>query len=201
MSARELIKIRAEYRIPDSVGMRIPGPTESLSNPDAGEVAFFTDVLQQGVRLPLQPAVQRILAQIGYAPGQYNPNFWADLMGVITAFGIAEEGEPTYEQFSYLYSITKSKKTDYGGWVQANCLRASKRGHFLSVVPTSQKSWRNRRVILSGDWESPSGTPVRFHIPTTFQIAGRSSTYRSVGLQFFCSIDLIIFCYFVGKLK
>ncbi|KAI5322918.1 hypothetical protein L3X38_031990 [Prunus dulcis] len=67
ITERELEKIRAEYLIPDSVRMRIPSPVESLSNPADGEVAFFTDVLLQGVRLPLQPAVQRILAQIGYA--------------------------------------------------------------------------------------------------------------------------------------
>ncbi|CAL8998322.1 unnamed protein product, partial [Prunus brigantina] len=55
------------------------------------------------------------------------------------------------------------------------CLRlwVCHRGHFVSHVPTSQKSWRNRRVLLSGDWESPSGSPIRFHIPTTFQIAGK----------------------------
>ncbi|CAL8101598.1 unnamed protein product [Prunus armeniaca] len=56
MTEPELAKIRAEYLIPDS-----------------------------GVRLPLQPAVQKILAQIGYATGQYNPNFWVALMGVIAA--------------------------------------------------------------------------------------------------------------------
>ncbi|CAL8135141.1 unnamed protein product [Prunus armeniaca] len=94
-------------------------------------------------------------------------------MGVITAFGMAGEGSPSYEQFSHLYSITKSKCADHGGWVQANCLRAADRGHFVSWVPTSQKSWRNRRVLLSGDWESPLGQPVRFRIPTTFQIAGK----------------------------
>ncbi|KAL6279929.1 hypothetical protein ACE6H2_016810 [Prunus campanulata] len=94
-------------------------------------------------------------------------------MEVVTAFGLAGEEGPSYEQFFHLYSITKSKSTDHGGWVQANCLRTSERGHFLAAVPTSQKSWRNRRVLLSGDWESPSGVPVRFHIPTTFQIAGK----------------------------
>ncbi|XP_034219135.1 uncharacterized protein LOC117630536 [Prunus dulcis] len=88
---------------------------------------------------------------------------------VIAAFGIAGEGEPSYEQFSYLYSITKSKSADHGGWVQANCLKASERGHFISSVPTSQKSWRNRRGLLSGDWESPSGVVPRFPVPTTFQ--------------------------------
>ncbi|CAL8991637.1 unnamed protein product [Prunus brigantina] len=94
-------------------------------------------------------------------------------MGEVTAFGMAGEGEPSYEQFSHLYSITKSKCADHGGWVQANCLKATERGHFISCVPTSQKTWRKRRVILSGDWESPSGHLVRFHIPTTFQIAGK----------------------------
>ena len=173
LTERELEKIRAEYLIPDSVKMRIPSPTESLSDPGDGGVVFFTDMLAQGVRLPLQPAVQKILAQIGYAPGQYNPNFWVALMGVIAAFGIAGEGEPSYEQFSYLYSVTKSKSADHGGWVQANCLKASERGHFISAVPTSQKSWRNRRVVLSGDWESPSGVSPLFPVPTAFQIAGR----------------------------
>ncbi|CAL2255402.1 unnamed protein product [Prunus armeniaca] len=55
---------------------------------------------------------------------------------------------------------------------------ATERGHFVCAVPTSQKTWRKHQVLLSGDWESPSGHPVRFHIPTTFQIAGRPS-YRS----------------------
>ncbi|CAL8112744.1 unnamed protein product [Prunus armeniaca] len=69
ITEKEIAKFRAEYFIPDSVGMRIPKPTEFLSKLKDGEVVFFTDVLLQGVRLPLQPAVQRILAQIGYAPG------------------------------------------------------------------------------------------------------------------------------------
>ncbi|CAL9017677.1 unnamed protein product [Prunus brigantina] len=166
-----IAKYRRQYLIPDSVRMRIPTPIESLSKPKDGEVVFFTDVLLQRVRLPLQPAVQKILAMIGYAPGQFNPNFWVALMGVVTAFGMAGQGEPSYEQFSHMYSVTRSKTTDHGGWVQANYLRAAERGHFVSHVPTSQKSWRNRRVLLSGDWESPPGSPVRFHIPTTFQMA------------------------------
>ncbi|CAL9024223.1 unnamed protein product [Prunus brigantina] len=68
ITERDIAKYRREYLIPDSVKMRIPIPTESLSKPKDGEVVFFTDVLQQGVRLPLQPSVQKILAMIGYAP-------------------------------------------------------------------------------------------------------------------------------------
>ncbi|CAL2227545.1 unnamed protein product [Prunus armeniaca] len=57
ITEREIAKYRAEYFILDSVGMRIPTPTESLSKPKNGEVVFFTDVLLKGVRLPLQLAV------------------------------------------------------------------------------------------------------------------------------------------------
>lgn len=72
---RELAKYCAEYRIPDLVKWRIPEPTESLSNSKDGEVVFFTNIFQHGVWIPLQPPVQKILAHLGYAQGQYNPNF------------------------------------------------------------------------------------------------------------------------------
>lgn len=71
----KLSKYCAEYLIPDSVKWRILRPTESLSNPKDGEVAFFTDILTLGIGLSLQPTVQRILAHLGHASGQYNPNF------------------------------------------------------------------------------------------------------------------------------
>lgn len=65
----ELAKYRVEYQIPDFVKWRIPWPTESLSNPKDGKVAFFTDILKLGVWLPLQPPIRRILAHLGYALG------------------------------------------------------------------------------------------------------------------------------------
>ncbi|CAL9015108.1 unnamed protein product, partial [Prunus brigantina] len=168
MTEAELAKIRALYNIPDSVKMRIPEPLESLSNPK-GEAVFFTDVFKHGLRLPLRHSVQKILAAIGYAPGQFNPNFWITLLGTITAFGIAGEGEPSYEQFAHLYSVTRAKSADQGGWVQSNCLAAGQRGHFVVGVPTSQKTWRRHRVLVSGAWESAPGVIVERHIPTTFQ--------------------------------
>ncbi|CAL8991630.1 unnamed protein product [Prunus brigantina] len=124
MTEAELAKIRALYNIPDSVKMRIPGPLESLSNP-TWEAVFFTDVFKHGLRLPLRHSVQKILAAIGYAPGQFNPNFWITLLGTITAFGIAGEGEPSYEQFAHLYSVTRAKSADQGGWLAEDLASAS----------------------------------------------------------------------------
>ncbi|CAL9006180.1 unnamed protein product [Prunus brigantina] len=112
----ELVMIRAQYNIPGAVRMRIPRPLESLSNPE-NEVLFFTDVFKHGLRLPLRYLVQKILAQIGYAPGQFNHNFCITLLGTITAFGIASEEEPSYKQFTHLYSVTREKSADQGGWV------------------------------------------------------------------------------------
>ncbi|CAL8168186.1 unnamed protein product [Prunus armeniaca] len=57
ITERELAKYRAEYRIPSSVKWRISEPTKSISNPKDSEVVFFTDILQHGVRLPLQPPI------------------------------------------------------------------------------------------------------------------------------------------------
>ncbi|CAL2229911.1 unnamed protein product [Prunus armeniaca] len=138
MTEAEVAKIRALYNIPESVKMQIPGPLESLSNPTR-EVVFFTDVFKHGLRLPLRYSVQKVLVAIDYAPGQFNPNFW-----------IAGEGESSYEQFAHLYSVTRAKSADQRGWVQSNCLAAGQRGNFVVGVPSSQKTWRRHRVLVSG---------------------------------------------------
>ncbi|CAL2271185.1 unnamed protein product [Prunus armeniaca] len=111
LTEAEAAKIRALYNIPESVKMRIPGALESLSNPK-GEVVFFTDVFKHGLRLPLRHLVQ---AAIGYAPGQFNPNFWITLLGTVTAF-------------DHLYSVTRAKSTDQGGGCSRTVCRRGRGG-------------------------------------------------------------------------
>ncbi|CAL2237462.1 unnamed protein product [Prunus armeniaca] len=96
LTEAELAKIRVEYHIPDLVVMRLQGPLESLSDPEE-EVVFSTNVFKHGLQLPWRHSVQMILAQIGYAPRQFSPNFWITLLGTITEFDITGEGEPSYE--------------------------------------------------------------------------------------------------------
>ncbi|BBN68685.1 hypothetical protein Prudu_529S000100 [Prunus dulcis] len=86
---------------------------------------------------------------------------------VYIAWWLAGLGEPTFEQFMYLYSI--SKQQGNFGWVQANCRKAKERGYFIGHKPTTQKSWRNRWCMAYGDWECPPGKRVVQHIPTHFQ--------------------------------
>ncbi|CAL2247010.1 unnamed protein product [Prunus armeniaca] len=128
---------------------------------------IFTDMYQYGLRLPFHPWVQMMLAKLGYAPGQYNPNFWLLLHGVYIAWWLVGLGEPTFEQFMYLYSISKQQGTF--GWVQANCRKAKERCYFIGHKPSTQKSWPNRWCLAYGDWECPPGKTVSRHIPTHFQ--------------------------------
>ncbi|BBG99731.1 hypothetical protein Prudu_009515 [Prunus dulcis] len=94
---------------------------------------IFTDMYRHGFRLPFHPWVQMMLAKLGYAPGQYNPNFWILLHGVYIAWWLAGLGEPTFEQFMYLYSISKQQRNF--GWVQAIAERRRRGAISLDTSP------------------------------------------------------------------
>ncbi|CAL8997862.1 unnamed protein product, partial [Prunus brigantina] len=55
-----------------------------------------------------------------------------------------------------------------------NCLAVGQRGHFVVGVPSSQKTWRRHRVLVSGARESAPGVIVERHIPTLFQMISRT---------------------------
>jgi len=147
MNLYELEKLRWEYGIPKYVGLRLPEEGESVRYPDDGSVMICPDYFKHGFRLPLHPWVHSMLVRLGYAPGQYNPNFWILLHGVYIAWWLAGLGEPSFDQFMYLYSVTRQQGKQ--GWVQANCRLASQRGHFITNMPSSQKAWRNRWFIVT----------------------------------------------------
>ncbi|CAL9017209.1 unnamed protein product, partial [Prunus brigantina] len=166
----KLIELRRDYCVPPYVVLRLPTAADVVRYPPEGSVMIFTDMYQHGLRLPLHPWVQMMLAKLGYAPGQYNPNFWLLLHGVYIAWWLVGLGEPTFEQFMYLYSISKQQGTF--GWVQANCRKAKERGYFIGHKPSTQKSWRNRWCMASGYWECPPRKTVSRHVPTHFQSIG-----------------------------
>ncbi|CAL2263485.1 unnamed protein product [Prunus armeniaca] len=170
MSLYDLESLKADYAIPDCVGLRLPIPTEAARYPPEGCVMVFSAMYKHGLRLPLHPWVQMMLSRLGYAPGQYNPNFWCILHGVYIAWWLAKRGEPTFEQFIHLYSV--SRQQGNFGWVQVNCRKAKERGYFIGQPPSSQKTWRNRWFFAFGDWECWPGTTVSKHVPTHFQSIG-----------------------------
>ncbi|CAL2237776.1 unnamed protein product [Prunus armeniaca] len=121
----KLVELRINYCVPPYVGLRLPTAYDVVRYPPEGSVMIFTDMYQHSFRLPFHPWAQMMLAKLRYASGQYNPNFWLLLHGVYIAWWLAGLGEPTFEQFMYLYSISKQQGTF--GWVQANCRKAKER--------------------------------------------------------------------------
>ncbi|CAL8087822.1 unnamed protein product [Prunus armeniaca] len=76
----KLANLRIDYSVPPYLGLRLPTAAD---------------------------VVPMMLAKLGYAPKQYNPNFWILLHGVYIVWWLIGLGEPTFEQFMYLYSISK----------------------------------------------------------------------------------------------
>ncbi|CAL9019594.1 unnamed protein product, partial [Prunus brigantina] len=142
MSLYELESLKVDYAIPDCVGLRLPIPAEAARYPPEGCVMVFSAMYKHGLRLPLHPWVQMMLSRLGYAPGQYNPNFCL------------------------------SRQQGNFGWVQVNCRKAKERGYFIGQPPSSQKTWRNRWFFAFGDWECWPGQTVSNHVPTHFQSIG-----------------------------
>ncbi|CAL2266420.1 unnamed protein product [Prunus armeniaca] len=157
----------SEGVVPPSVGLRLPSAIDVVRYPPEGCVLIFTDMYQHGFRLLFHPWVQMMLAKLGYAPGQYNPNFWLFFHGVYIAWWLAGLRETMFEQFMYLYSIFKQQGSF--GSIQANCRKAKEKGYFIGHKPSTQKSWRNRWCLAYGDWECQLGKTVSKHIPTHFQ--------------------------------
>ncbi|BBN70214.1 hypothetical protein Prudu_1446S002100 [Prunus dulcis] len=91
----------ADYCVPPYVGLRLPTAIDVVRYPSNGSVMIFTDMYRHGFRLPFHPWVQMMLAKLGYAPGQYNPNFWILLHGVYIAWWLTGLEEPTFEQFMF----------------------------------------------------------------------------------------------------
>ncbi|CAL9000161.1 unnamed protein product, partial [Prunus brigantina] len=118
MSMYELESLKVDYTIPDCVGLRLPTPVEAARYPPEGCVMVFSAMYKHGLRLPLHPWVQMMLSGLGYAPWAYNPNFWCILHGVYIAWWLAKRGEPSFEQFMHLYSV--SRQQGNFGWVQAS---------------------------------------------------------------------------------
>lgn len=76
MTDEEIVELRADYSIPPSVGLRLSTATAVVKYSANGCVLIFTNMYKHGLRLPLHPWVQMMLSKLGYAPRQYNTNFW-----------------------------------------------------------------------------------------------------------------------------
>ncbi|KAM2916013.1 hypothetical protein FF1_044984 [Malus domestica] len=158
-SEKQLEALRQSCSIPRSVGIRLVRCEELPSEPPKGHVMFYTQTLMTlGVNLPLHPWLQRMLAFIGYAPGQLNPGFWDTLIGFYIIWMECGLGEPSFHQWRYCYKMRPVKACT--GYAECACRRERER-----VVFNKRKSyctWKKRWCFLYNDWEHAKGvTPER----------------------------------------
>lgn len=102
LSLYELEQLKEDCMIPDCVGLSM----KVVRYPPEGCVIMFS-AYKCGLRLLLHPWVQMMLARLGYAPRQYNPNFCIILHGLYIAWWLAKQGKPSFEQFMHLYSVSR----------------------------------------------------------------------------------------------
>ncbi|KAM1009559.1 hypothetical protein FF1_044984 [Malus domestica] len=165
-SEKQLEALRQSCSIPRSVGIRLVRCEELPSEPPKGHVMFYTQTLMTlGVNLPLHPWLQRMLAFIGYAPGQLNPGFWDTLIGFYIIWMECGLGEPSFHQWRYCYKMRPVKACT--GYAECACRRERER-----VVFNKRKSyctWKKRWCFLYNDWEHAKGVTPERRVPTHFQ--------------------------------
>ncbi|CAN6675831.1 unnamed protein product [Malus baccata var. baccata] len=152
---------------------------ELPSEPPKGHVMFYTQTLvTMGVNLPLHPWLQRMLAFIGYAPGQLNPGFWDTLIGFYIIWMECGLGEPSFHQWRYCYKMRPVKAcTGY-----AECACRSERERVVFNKRKSYCTWKKRWCFLYNDWEHAGVTPER-RVPTHFQTVVTRGTIKLSGQE------------------
>ncbi|KAM2930457.1 hypothetical protein COP2_037490 [Malus domestica] len=165
-SEKQLEALRQSCSIPRSVGIRLVRCEELPSEPPKGHVMFYTQTLMTlGVNLPLHPWLQRMLAFIGYAPGQLNPGFWDTLIGFYIIWMECGLGEPSFHQWRYCYKMRPVKTcTGY-----AECACRSERERVVFNKRKSYCTWKKRWCFLYNDWEHAKGVTPERRVPTHFQ--------------------------------
>ncbi|TQD83707.1 hypothetical protein C1H46_030737 [Malus baccata] len=168
-SEKQLEALRQSCSIPRSVGIRLVRCEELPSEPPKGHVMFYTQTLvTMGVNLPLHPWLQRMLAFIGYAPGQLNPGFWDTLIGFYIIWMECGLGEPSFHQWRYCYKMRPVKAcTGY-----AECACRSERERVVFNKRKSYCTWKKRWCFLYNDWEHAKGVTPERRVPTHFQTVG-----------------------------
>ncbi|KAM1513392.1 hypothetical protein ACFX1Z_024827 [Malus domestica] len=143
-SEKQLEALRQSCSIPRSVGIRLVRCEELPSEPPKGHVMFYTQTLVTlGVNLPLHPWLQRMLACIGYAPGQLNPGFWDTLIGFYIIWMECGLGEHSFHQWRYCYKMRPVKACT--GYAECACRSERER-----VVFNKRKSYCTWKKLTRG---------------------------------------------------
>jgi len=144
-------RLREEFGIPPQVGIRIPGPDETVVEPKAGEVAFFTSLLKLGLSFPLPDFICHFFQYFHLCPIQLALNGWRYLLGslVLSELNL----EPL--QFGDIRSVCSLKESKpYGYYITMTSGYQTVTG-----LPDTNKGWQDEYFFLSGEVGDIPKTP------------------------------------------
>ncbi|XP_021824477.1 uncharacterized protein LOC110765618 [Prunus avium] len=155
ITRKRLRRLREEYSIPSSIRLRAPTKNEKPSTPPLEWVTLCSDMLKQGVRLPLSPFLQEWIARLGVAPHQMNPNVYRTMVVVQALWRRVHGSEPTINQMLHCFLLKRSPQ-QVGFWYLQSAV-----GKMIESNPSSQKTWKPHWFYASGAWEFPEGAEPR----------------------------------------
>jgi len=135
--------LREKFCIPPEVGIRIPGPNETVVEPPEGEIAFFTSVLKLGVCFPLPDFICQFFRYFHLCPVQLALNGWRLLLGALVLSEL--NFEPLIFNDIRAISTLKENKS-YGYYVAM-----TKAYQIATNLPDTNKGWQNEYVFLTGE--------------------------------------------------
>lgn len=103
LSAKRLLKIQTEFRIPHNVAIRLAKVGEKCYSHDGEGVGFYEASFTSGWRLPLNHLTRMLLQRLGIAISQLAPNSRCTFMGALVLWGIMSEGQETLSLNEFLY--------------------------------------------------------------------------------------------------
>jgi hypothetical protein len=81
LSAKDILRLRKAYAIPDEMVIRIPGKEEGATPSVYNrEVVVYEAMFKAGLSLPLPPLIRELLTELNLAPSQVKPIGWVLLV-------------------------------------------------------------------------------------------------------------------------
>ena len=164
LTAEEIVELRSNWKIPESVEIRPLEPEDQFFAPGDGWTLCHEYQLRCGLSLPLKVEVQYLLAASNFAIGQVGPNMWRQLLGLCVMYKVLKQQMPTYHELHAMYRAEYSRKAGFSGTIQLKSKAVFKK--IVEDLPSSvSRTWRERSFLIR-NFQNPD---YALQVPVDFQ--------------------------------
>ena len=153
-SEESMDKFVADYKIPDTVGLRYYGAGEWSTRRKEGEVAIpIIAFLEGGMRIPMGPVMRDYLRHFGLSPTQCAINVFR-ILGCVDALNEKMELRLTHHDVNWCYNLQHLKEKSYYMKTRDDRVR------LIQCLPESSKGLNKDFLIVSGEWHEGVHCPT-----------------------------------------